>query len=270
MAALVFAPPAGAAGGGTDSDGSPAYGGSMYFDPPTIASLRCQSACGAAASVTRSGPVSVREKGVLRVRGRNLDVVRTVLFLGAPGRRDNLGVAPITKSTGWLDVKVPVGAQSGRIALLDPRGHSSPPSATRLRVLLDPNASSSQGFIWPVRGPLTGWFGENRGDHVHTGLDIAAPAGTPIKAAAAGTVVLLAREGGYGNFTCLRHSRYVTCYAHQSQYLTTYGATVHQGQVIGRVGCTGNCSGPHLHFEVRQGPGPWSTPMDPLQYLPRR
>jgi murein DD-endopeptidase MepM/ murein hydrolase activator NlpD len=137
-------------------------------------------------------------------------------------------------------------------------------------VLFDPSASSSQGFVWPVRGQLTGWFGEQRSDHVHTGIDIATAAGTPIKAAAAGTVVLLGSEGGYGNFTCLRHARYVTCYAHQSQFLTTYGANVQQGQVIGRVGCTGNCSGPHLHFEVRQGPAAWSTPLDPLQYLPRR
>jgi murein DD-endopeptidase MepM/ murein hydrolase activator NlpD len=117
---------------------------------------------------------------------------------------------------------------------------------------------------------ITGVFGENRGDHVHTGLDIATRAGTPIKAAAEGTVILLGSQGGYGNFTCIRHATLVTCYAHQSQYLTSYGAFVRQGQVIGRVGCTGNCSGPHLHFEVRRGPAAWSTPMDPVRFLPRR
>jgi murein DD-endopeptidase MepM/ murein hydrolase activator NlpD len=212
----------------------------------------------------------VREKGLLRIRGRNLDVVRTVLFLGRPGRGDNLGVAPEHAGYRTLDVKVPVGAGSGHIVLLDPRGHSSPPSRGGVHVMLDPNASSGQGFIWPVRGQLTGWFGEQRPGHVHTGLDIATAAGTPIKAAAAGTVVLMGAEGGYGNFTCIRHARYVTCYAHQSQFLTSYGANVHQGQVIGRVGCTGNCTGPHLHFEVRQGPAAWSTPMDPLKFLPRR
>jgi murein DD-endopeptidase MepM/ murein hydrolase activator NlpD len=62
----------------------------------------------------------------------------------------------------------------------------------------------------------------------------------------------------------------VTCYAHQSAYETTQGAYVRQGQTIGRVGCTGNCSGPHLHFEVRKGPEAWSSPMDPVRFLPRR
>jgi len=270
LAALAGAAPAGAASGATDSDGAPAYGGSQYYAPPQISSLQCQSSCGKTVSASQSGPVTVREKGMLRIRGRNLDVVRVVLFLGRPGRGDNLGVAPDQAAARTLDVKVPVGAGTGRIVLLDPRGHSSPPSHGAVRVLLDPNASSTQGFIWPVRGQLTGWFGEQRPGHVHTGIDIATASGTPIKAAAAGTVILLGAEGGYGNFTCIRHARYVTCYAHQSQFLTTYGANVHQGQVIGRVGCTGNCSGPHVHFEVREGPAAWSTPMDPLKFLPRR
>ncbi len=272
LVALAAAGPAGAAEDTTAAGGASTAttGGSRYFAPPKIASVQCRAGCGGSATASRSRVLAVREKGVLRIRGRNLDEVRNVIFLGAAGRGDNLGVAPESATAGSLDVKVPVGAGSGRIALVDPNGHSSPPSRTAVRILLDPNAPGSQGIIWPVRGQLTGWFGENRGDHVHTGLDIATSAGTPIKAAAAGTVILLGAQGGYGNFTCIRHVALVTCYAHQSQYLTTYGANVHQGQVIGRVGCTGNCSGPHLHFEVRKGPAAWSTPMDPLKFLPRR
>jgi murein DD-endopeptidase MepM/ murein hydrolase activator NlpD len=272
LVALAAAGPAGAAEDTTGSAGgsSAATGGSRYFAPPQIASLQCATGCGGSATASRSRVLAVREKGVLRIRGRNLDEVRNVLFLGAPGRGDNLGVAPERATARSLDVKVPVGAGSGRVVLIDPRGHSSPPSRTALRVLVDPGAPSSQGIIWPVRGTLTGWFGEQRPGHVHTGLDIATAAGTPIRAAAAGTVILLGAQGGYGNFTCIRHTALVTCYAHQSQYLTTYGAHVQQGQVIGRIGCTGNCSGPHLHFEVRRGPAAWSTPMDPLKFLPRR
>lgn len=269
---LAGAAPAGAAEDTTSTTGASTAtsGGSRYFAPPLIVSLRCQVGCGGSATASRSRGLAVREKGLLRIRGRNLDEVRNVIFLGAPGRADNLGVAPEHATPTTLDVKVPVGAGSGPIALVDPNGHTSTPSRTPLRVLLDPNAPSSQGLIWPVHGTLTGWFGENRGDHIHTGLDIATAAGTPIHAAAAGTVVLLGNEGGYGNFTCIRHTALVTCYAHQSQFLTTYGAHVQQGQVIGRVGCTGNCTGPHVHFEVRRGPEAWSTPMDPLKFLPRR
>jgi murein DD-endopeptidase MepM/ murein hydrolase activator NlpD len=266
VAVLAGAAPASAAGGG---DVAPATGGSRYFAPPQIGSLQCTSGCGGV-SASRSRAVYVREKGLLRIRGRNLDEVRIVLFLGAPGRGDNLGVAPEHATARSLDVKVPVGAASGRVALLDPNGHSSPPSRTAVRVLLDPNAPSTQGIVWPVRGMLTGWFGENRGDHVHTGLDIATAAGTPIKAVATGTVVLLGPQGAYGNFVCIRHASLVSCYAHLSQFLTTFGANVHQGDVIGRVGCTGTCSGPHVHFEIRKGPDAWSTPMDPLKFLPRR
>jgi murein DD-endopeptidase MepM/ murein hydrolase activator NlpD len=271
VAACALAAPAGAAttsGGGTDVP--PTYGGTQFYDTPTISALQCQVGCTKAVRVSQTGWVSVKEKGMLRIRGRHLDSVGKVLFLGAAGKADNIGVVPSARTVGTVDVKVPQLANNGKLVLLDPAGHSSKPSAARLRVMRDPNAASVQGLIWPVKGMITGVFGENRGDHIHTGLDIAVPSGTPIKAAASGTVILLGWQGGYGNFTCIRHASLVTCYAHQSSYATAVGAFVRQGQTIGRVGCTGNCSGPHVHFEVRKGPAAWSTPMDPVQFLPRR
>jgi murein DD-endopeptidase MepM/ murein hydrolase activator NlpD len=271
VAACALATPAGAAttsGGGTDVP--PTYGGTQFYDTPTISALQCQAGCTKAVRVSQTGWVSVKEKGMLRIRGRHLDSVGKVLFLGAAGKADNIGVVPSAGTVGSVDVKVPQLANNGKLVLLDPAGHSSKPSAARLRVMRDPNAASVQGLIWPVKGMITGVFGENRGDHIHTGLDIAVPSGTPIKAAASGTVILLGWQGGYGNFTCIRHPSLVTCYAHQSSYATAVGAFVRQGQTIGRVGCTGNCSGPHVHFEVRKGPAAWSAPMDPVQFLPRR
>jgi murein DD-endopeptidase MepM/ murein hydrolase activator NlpD len=271
VAACALTAPAGAAttsGGGTDVP--PTYGGTQFYDTPTISALQCQVGCTKAVRVSQTGWVSVKEKGMLRIRGRHLDSVGKVLFLGAAGKADNIGVVPSARTAGSVDVKVPQLANNGKLVLLDPVGHSSKPSAARLRVMRDPNAASVQGLIWPVKGMITGVFGENRGDHIHTGLDIAVPSGTPIKAAASGTVILLGWQGGYGNFTCIRHASLVTCYAHQSSYATAVGAFVRQGQTIGRVGCTGNCSGPHVHFEVRKGPAAWSTPMDPVQFLPRR
>jgi murein DD-endopeptidase MepM/ murein hydrolase activator NlpD len=120
-------------------------------------------------------------------------------------------------------------------------------------------------FIWPVDGPVVSGFGYRWG-RMHEGIDIAVPAGTPIRAADAGTVVLVqseAESGGYGNFTCLDHGGGLqTCYAHQSSFAITSGS-VSQGDVIGYVGCTGHCFGDHLHFEVRVN----GVPTDPLGYL---
>jgi peptidoglycan DL-endopeptidase CwlO len=121
---------------------------------------------------------------------------------------------------------------------------------------------SASGFIWPVNGPVVSPFGMRWG-RVHAGIDIAVPAGTPIRASKAGTIVLAAPYGGYGNYTCIDHGGGISsCYAHQSSFAATSGS-VSQGQVIGYVGCTGHCFGDHLHFEIRVN----GAPTDPLGYL---
>ncbi|MDX6688907.1 MAG: hypothetical protein QOG15_364 [Solirubrobacteraceae bacterium] len=122
-------------------------------------------------------------------------------------------------------------------------------------------------WIWPVSGPITGAFGEQRPGHIHAGIDIAAASGTPIHAAASGKVVLMqgiGASGGYGNYTCVQHTASLaSCYAHQSRFGTSLGARVKQGQVIGYVGNTGHSFGAHLHFEARVN----GTPVQPLNYL---
>lgn len=124
---------------------------------------------------------------------------------------------------------------------------------------------AGSGFIWPVNGTLTSPFGYRWGS-LHAGIDIAAPGGTPIRAAKAGTIVFAqseAESGGYGNYTCIDHGGGVsTCYAHQSSFAITSG-TVEQGDVIGYVGNTGHSFGDHLHFEVRIN----GSPVDPMGYL---
>lgn len=129
-----------------------------------------------------------------------------------------------------------------------------------------PIRGGSGGLIWPVNGPVVSGFGMRWG-RMHEGVDIAVPAGTPIRAAASGAVVLLqsdAESGGYGNFTCLDHGGGLqTCYAHQSAFAVGAGQSVSQGDVIGYVGCTGHCLGDHLHFEVRIN----GSPTDPMAYL---
>jgi murein DD-endopeptidase MepM/ murein hydrolase activator NlpD len=122
---------------------------------------------------------------------------------------------------------------------------------------------SAAGLIWPVSGPITSPFGWRWG-RMHQGIDIGAPTGTPIHAAAAGTVIYCGWEEGYGNFVVIDNGgNLATAYGHQSAIAVTCGQQVAQGQVIGYVGCTGHCTGPHLHFEVRID----GNPVDPMGYL---
>jgi hypothetical protein len=128
-----------------------------------------------------------------------------------------------------------------------------------------PPAGSGGGRLaWPVVGPVVSPFGMRWG-RLHAGVDIAVPAGTPIYAAATGRVTTEGWVGGYGNYTCLDHGRQVsTCYAHQSRFgPTPSGGILGRGQLVGWVGCTGHCFGPHLHFELRIA----GRPIDPLPYL---
>jgi murein DD-endopeptidase MepM/ murein hydrolase activator NlpD len=122
---------------------------------------------------------------------------------------------------------------------------------------------SSHGLIWPVNGPVTSPFGMRWGK-LHPGIDIGVPTGTPIHAAASGTVVIAGWVSGYGNYTCIDHGGgMATCYGHQETIYVQVGQAVTQGQVIGLTDCTGYCFGPHLHFEVRIN----GTPVDPMGYL---
>ena len=132
-------------------------------------------------------------------------------------------------------------------------GSYSPPDST----------PSAAGLIWPVNGPVTSPFGMRWG-RMHEGIDIGVPYGTPIHAAASGRVVYAGWMSGYGNLVAIDHGRGLsTAYGHQSSIAVSNGQTVSQGQVIGYVGCTGHCFGPHLHFEVRIN----GTPVDPMGYL---
>lgn len=127
---------------------------------------------------------------------------------------------------------------------------------------------------WPLRGIVTQPFGctgyqlerptTDCPNGFHTGLDIAMPQGTPIRAAAGGLAYPLQDPARYGNHVIVQHyAGYATVYAHMVRFNVTWGQPVQAGEVIGYVGTTGNSSGPHLHFEVRFA----STPEDPMRYL---
>ena len=123
---------------------------------------------------------------------------------------------------------------------------------------------SAGGYIWPLPGAITSYYGPRWG-RMHTGIDIDGTSGQPIVASKSGRVIVASYYGGYGNAVVIDHGGGVsTLYGHMSSFGVSNGQEVSQGQVVGNVGCTGSCTGDHLHFEVRVN----GSPVNPLDYLP--
>jgi murein DD-endopeptidase MepM/ murein hydrolase activator NlpD len=135
----------------------------------------------------------------------------------------------------------------------------------------DGDIASDGPSLWPITGPITSSFGQredpvlgNGEGEFHTGVDISAPVGTPIRASADGTVKSAAVANGYGREVIIDHGHNVeTCYAHLSGFTVIAGQTVVRGQVIGYVGVSGRTTGANLHYEVRIR----NTPVNPHKYL---
>jgi len=116
---------------------------------------------------------------------------------------------------------------------------------------------------WPLRGVLYARFGR-KGKEPHDGIDLSAPAGTPVKTAAPGTVIYAGEQHGYGLIVIVDHGKgLVTLYAHNRDVRVKQGQKLREGQVVATVGDSGATSGPHLHFEVRKD----GVPVDPLEHL---
>jgi len=219
-----------------------------------------------------------QENELARLEARAQEVAEQIL-----ARRDDLAAARNELVSARSDLR---GTRNDRAAALDTVRDSRVQLEGDLRELEAANARAQglltgagerafgpgaggpiqQGsgqLIWPVNGPVVSPFGMRWG-RLHAGIDIAVPAGTPIRAADSGRVVLASYTSGYGNYVCIQHnSSLSTCYAHLSSYATSSGAAASQGQVIGYVGCTGHCFGDHLHFETRVN----GSPVDPMGYL---
>lgn len=125
--------------------------------------------------------------------------------------------------------------------------------------------------IWPVNGRLMAGYGVRSDPFsgegaMHTGIDIAAPVGTPVHATADGIVLHAGWNGGYGRCVIVDHgNNYQTWYAHLSRMDAIEGEEIRQGEVLGEVGNSGRSTGSHLHYEVRIG----STPVNPYRFLAR-
>lgn len=210
----------------------------------------------------RDRAVQLRQRRALetaRIEARTNE--RRTAMSGLLARRDSLANLRAARQRSLASVQVQRGeweaqadaleAQSTRVTSLI----ATAPPATA--------AAPSGGYIWPVGGTVVSPYGQRWG-RLHSGIDIAAPAGTPIAASASGQVVYAGSMSGYGLIVVIQHAGGIaTAYAHNSSISVSVGQSVSQGQTIAAVGCTGHCFGNHVHFEVRAG----GSPVDPMAYL---
>ena len=162
--------------------------------------------------------------------------------------------------------------QGDAYAVPAPKPRPNPSSAAIEQHTLPPPGNvagnSARAFIWPVQGPVISNFGAGAGGTRNDGINIAIPAGTPILAAASGTVTYAGDElKDYGNLLLIKHADgYVTAYAHADTLIVKKGQSVTKGEVIAFSGSTGDVATPQLHFEIRQG----TQPVNPSSLLVAR
>ncbi|HCP47367.1 MAG TPA: peptidase M23 [Deltaproteobacteria bacterium] len=195
----------------------------------------------------------------------------------AAAERDGLGVLlpgeepQESRKNGVSDLEALLDDLDRRTQTLEDRTIREEESLQEVRAYLDDRTSllRANPSTWPVRGWLTSGFGWRRNPvlgtrRLHTGLDIAAPRGTPVIAPADGHVVFAGYHSAYGNLVVIDHGYGITTkYAHTSRVLVRAGQRVQRGDVLARVGNTGRSTGPHLHFEVHKD----GVPTNPMRYL---
>jgi murein DD-endopeptidase MepM/ murein hydrolase activator NlpD len=181
----------------------------------------------------------------------------------ATARRDKNEALRSTRATReeYLHEVEGLLAQSAALAAKIQAAQSAAASSSSATPMT--SAPSASGFVWPVQGILTSYFGWRWG-RMHEGIDIAVGSGTPVVASASGTVIVAGWMGGYGNLVVVDHGNGIaTAYGHNTSVAVGLGQSVAQGQVIAYSGSTGHSTGPHVHFEVRVNGGA----VDPLGYL---
>lgn len=181
------------------------------------------------------------------------------------------------------DLPAPFAIYAGQRLSIPPAG-SSPPAAptapgeeeegpmvaslpATAQPLPAPPATSERGFVWPVDGKVVSTFGPKARGRRNDGINIATSRGAPVRAVENGVVAYAGNElRGFGNMVLIKHQAgWISTYAHNDRLLVSRGDRVRRGQVIAKAGSTGRADGVQLHFELRKG----TTPIDPLQHLPR-
>jgi peptidoglycan hydrolase-like protein with peptidoglycan-binding domain len=235
------------------------------------------TAQGSAPAPAQSSSPSGFGKRTLKRGARGADVRYLQSLLGRLGQRTGVDgmFGPGTEASVRAWERSVNGLVDGRV---------TPGQATEMRrragsgAQATPRAAepvSTQGYVFPVKGPHTygtsiNRFGAPRSGHSHQGQDIMARAGLPVVSVTAGKVASVGSNGGAGNYAVVYgdDQRDYAYYHLQSRAEVTRGQRVSAGTVLGRVGCTGSCSGDHLHFEMWT-PHWWDggEPFDPLPYL---
>lgn len=200
----------------------------------------------------RASQVSLVRSQLLTQQGQLADTrsakAQSLDTLNAQERQDAEEMDALAAASARLGDQIRVAQEAARRAA-EQKGQAQTAAPGRLQ--------------WPASGPVTSPFGPRWG-RMHTGIDIGAAMGSPVVAAAAGTVIVAGWADGYGNTVVVDHGGgMATLSGHQSQIDVTVGQSVTAGQQLGLVGSTGRSTGPHLHFEVRSN----GTPVDPLGYL---
>ncbi len=154
--------------------------------------------------------------------------------------------------------------RAGRVLVI-PSATTRIPYASNLQIPAHSHDPLAPHFMWPVaHGVVSSGFGIRNGT-MHDGVDIAAPVGTPVRAAAGGVVIFAGWLHGYGRVVIVRHNPYyVTVYGHDHINYVHKGERLRRGQIIGEIGRSGRVTGPNLHFEIRRD----NIARNPLAYLP--
>lgn len=200
--------------------------------------------------------------GISRQYGVDVSTLARVNRVLPPYRIDVGQRLRLPDATGPSQVATRVAVQ--RPATGPPTAAPRPAAKPRVRVP-PPPAKQGGGFAWPLRGKVLSRFGPKQGGLHNDGINIAAPKGTPIRAAENGIVAYAGNElRGFGNLLLIRHSGgWITAYAHADALLVRRGDKINKGQVVARVGATGNVVSPQLHFEIRKG----KQAVNPLRHL---
>jgi murein DD-endopeptidase MepM/ murein hydrolase activator NlpD len=209
--------------------------------------------------------------------GDRLRAARTQSGIGGHSGDEPL-LQPVATSDEYADgLRSDVERALGQLVWMDRQAEAVGESATMLTSLIDarnqvPMHRGGVPTVWPVSGRVSSPFGirtspGGRGSRVHPGMDIAAPRGARVEAAAAGRVRYAGGSRGYGRMVVVDHGGDLkTVYAHLSTIFASEGQWVKRGDLLGTVGTTGNTTGPHLHYEVRFR----GEAIDPMCYLGAR
>jgi murein DD-endopeptidase MepM/ murein hydrolase activator NlpD len=180
-------------------------------------------------------------------------------------------IAPPERSASLPPASEPEASAPRAVAPAAPRAPPAKPAAApaapkALAPAPPKSASGGPSFAWPLEGRILESYGTGPAGTHNDGINIAARAGEPVRAAEAGLVVYAGNElRGYGNLVLIKHrGGYMTAYAHNARLLVKRGQSVKRGQAIATAGSTGSVRTPQLHFEIRQG----TRALDPIGYLP--